>query len=83
MNEFHEYDINIIGHTDKEGDKKFNQLLSFDRAKNVRSYLESKGIEKKRMKIMGMGSIRPLSSNNTEEGRQNNRRVAIEVIRSN
>jgi len=82
MKEYPEYDIKIMGHTDKEGDQVFNRQLSFDRAKNVRSYLESKGIEKSKMKILGMGSINPIASNKTESGKSKNRRVEIEVIRS-
>lgn len=82
LKEYPEYGINIIGYTDKEGDEIFNKQLSFDRAKNVRKYLEILGTAKSRMKIMGMGSLSPIGSNKSESGKEKNRRVEIEVIKS-
>jgi len=69
------YRIEIIGHTDSLGSIEYNQKLSQDRADAVRAYLIDKGISPKKMKAMGKGSSLPLRPNNSEEGRQQNRRV--------
>ncbi len=67
--------IEIRGYTDNVGDKNANLLLSEARAKAVVDYLLSKGIDKKRLFYKGFGSAQPIASNNTEAGRQKNRRV--------
>jgi outer membrane protein OmpA-like peptidoglycan-associated protein len=67
--------IEVRGHTDNEGDEKKNKQLSEDRAKAVVDYLLSKKINKNRLFYKGFGSLKPLASNDTKEGRQKNRRV--------
>ncbi len=69
--------IIIAGHTDNQGDEKHNQQLSEARAKAVYSYFIEKGIAASRMEYIGYGSTKPISNNNTEEGRRKNRRVEI------
>ena len=71
--------IEISGHTDNIGDKEHNQELSTARAKAVADYLVSKGIEVKRITYKGYGSTRPIASNDTEEGKAQNRRVEIKI----
>jgi OOP family OmpA-OmpF porin len=67
--------IEISGHTDNSGSEVQNKKLSEARAKAISEYLASKGINKSRMRHMGYGSTKPLTTNSTEEGRQLNRRV--------
>mgnify|MGYP000215212026 CR=1 FL=1 len=72
--------IKIAGHTDNVGSKTFNQNLSEKRAKAVADYLISKGIDKKRIQTIGYGMDKPIASNETEEGRQQNRRVEFIIL---
>ncbi len=67
----------VVGHTDNEGSSSFNKILSLDRAKAVQSYLVSKGLAKNLIECIGKGETAPLAVNNTEQGRQKNRRVEI------
>jgi len=67
--------IEISGHTDNVGKKKANQILSEKRAQACRDYLVSKGIEGGRITTVGYGDERPIASNDTEQGRQENRRI--------
>ncbi|HOZ30304.1 MAG TPA: OmpA family protein [Bacteroidales bacterium] len=72
--------IEIRGHTDNIGTDSYNKSLSIKRAAAVYDYLLSKGIEKSRMKYRGFGNKVPLSDNDTEEGRSQNRRVEIVIV---
>lgn len=73
--------VAIEGHASAEGDKKRNLKLSDDRAKAVMEYLVSKGgIEKVRLTAKGYGIEKPIASNDTEEGREKNRRVEFNII---
>ncbi len=69
--------ITIAGHTDIIGTEEYNQKLSEKRAKAVADYLISKGINPRRLKVVGYGSKRPIAPNDTPEGRAKNRRVEI------
>ncbi|HUF13684.1 MAG TPA: OmpA family protein [Longimicrobiales bacterium] len=70
--------IGIEGHTDGTGDDAHNQQLSEKRAAAVRAHLiEAYGIDGGRLEAMGFGESRPVDSNDTPEGRQNNRRVEL------
>lgn len=72
--------IRIAGHTDNVGDPRTNQRLSEERAGAVRDYLVSHGIDAGRIEVVGYGDQQPVASNETEEGRQQNRRIeAIEL----
>ncbi|NNC83043.1 MAG: OmpA family protein [Flavobacteriales bacterium] len=73
-------EIKITGHTDDQGDEAYNQKLSEARAQAVTAYLIHKDVEKERLHFQGLGSIMPIASNSTEEGREKNRRVEFEVI---
>ncbi|CAN5206044.1 hypothetical protein BH23BAC1_BH23BAC1_08000 [soil metagenome] len=72
--------VEISGHTDNVGRKKYNQRLSEARAKAVYDYLVHKGIAGPRLILVGYGDSRPLISNFTPEGRQINRRTEFEII---
>jgi outer membrane protein OmpA-like peptidoglycan-associated protein len=72
--------IEISGHTDNVGNSKANRELSLRRAQSCRDYLVSKGIEAARVKAVGKGDEVPVAPNDTEQGRQQNRRIeAIEL----
>jgi outer membrane protein OmpA-like peptidoglycan-associated protein len=67
--------IEISGHTDNVGNPLANKTLSQKRAEACRNYIVSKGIDKKRMDAVGEGDTRPVAPNDTDEGRQKNRRI--------
>lgn len=68
---------NIIGHTDNVGKKEDNLALSKNRAQTVLNFLKEKNISASRLSFDGKGDLQPISSNDTEEDRQNNRRVEV------
>ena len=72
--------IEVSGHTDNKGSKSYNKRLSLNRAKSVVQHLLDKGIDKKRMVSKGYGFDRPIATNETEEGRQLNRRTEFKII---
>jgi outer membrane protein OmpA-like peptidoglycan-associated protein len=69
----------IEGHTDSRGDDGHNLELSQRRAEAVRSFLVSKGYAASRIQASGVGEVRPIADNGTQEGMANNRRVEIVV----
>ncbi|HOT28777.1 MAG TPA: OmpA family protein [Candidatus Ozemobacteraceae bacterium] len=69
----------IEGHTDSTGDASVNQQLSVERAEAVKTWLVNNGIAGDRLETVGFGASQPTASNDTEEGRLQNRRV--EVVR--
>lgn len=73
--------LSIEGHTDTTGEPAANQPLSEARAQAVLQYLESKGIDPKRLEARGFGHSRPIDTNDTEAGRAKNRRVEFKVTR--
>ena len=72
--------IRIAGHTDNVGNARANRRLSERRAQAVRDYLISRGIEDSRIEAVGYGAQRPVASNDTEEGRAQNRRIEAEEL---
>jgi outer membrane protein OmpA-like peptidoglycan-associated protein len=72
--------IKIIGHTDNVGKDAANQKLSDGRANAVMNDLIERGIAADRLEAEGRGETQPIDTNDTEEGRQNNRRVEIEIL---
>ncbi|WP_163557879.1 OmpA family protein [Halomonas sp. NO4] len=69
--------VNIVGHTDSTGDASYNQRLSEQRAQSVGSYLAQAGVARNRLNMTGYGESQPVASNDTEQGRAQNRRVEI------
>lgn len=69
--------IVVEGHTDSQGSDAINDPLSVNRAKAVRNYLISRGVDAKKISAVGLGSKRPLFDNRSAENRANNRRVEI------
>jgi len=72
--------IEIGGHTDYIGDDKTNVLLSSNRAKSVFDYLLKLSVSSQQLVYKGYGKSQPIESNNTEQGRANNRRTEIKII---
>jgi len=72
--------IDVLGHTDWTGSDAYNQSLSERRAQSVADYLSMRGVARARMGIRGYGETQPIASNETEEGRSQNRRVEIKVV---
>lgn len=72
--------IEISGHTDNVGTKTYNQRLSQSRAESVVNYLLSKGFSQDRMTFKGYAFDEPITTNDTEEGRAQNRRVEFKII---
>jgi OOP family OmpA-OmpF porin len=68
------------GHTDSVGTEAYNQQLGDRRARAVKAYLVSKGVDKRRVYVESRGESQPVADNRTPEGRAKNRRVEIEVI---
>ncbi|MGF1924219.1 MAG: OmpA family protein, partial [Bacteroidia bacterium] len=73
--------LEIQGHTDGVGEKKFNDKLSENRAKSVYAYLVSNGISAKRLSYKGYGSSQPKGDNLTDEGRKRNRRTEFIITK--
>jgi outer membrane protein OmpA-like peptidoglycan-associated protein len=69
----------VVGHTDSQGTDGYNQKLSERRAKAVRDYLVKGGIPASRVTTKGMGEAQPVATNDTDEGRAQNRRVELLV----
>jgi outer membrane protein OmpA-like peptidoglycan-associated protein len=72
--------VEISGHTDNVGNAKANKTLSGQRAQACRNYIVSKGIDKKRLTAIGFGDERPIAPNDTDEGRQKNRRIEAKEL---
>ncbi|MDM4771757.1 thrombospondin type 3 repeat-containing protein [Solimonas sp. SE-A11] len=72
--------VDLEGHTDNVGTDAYNLGLSERRANSVKTYLAGRGIEAPRMNPVGYGESRPIDTNDTEEGREENRRVELKVI---
>ncbi|MDZ4666371.1 MAG: OmpA family protein [bacterium] len=73
------YKINLTGYTDDDGSADFNKKLAESRAMAVSEYLQSRGINKDRVKIMAMGKDSPLDDNTSKIGKANNRRVECKL----
>jgi outer membrane protein OmpA-like peptidoglycan-associated protein len=74
------YMVVIVGHTDSSGDPKYNLWLSQERANSVAEYLVSTGVNENQIRVIGRGPKEPIASNETREGRMQNRRVDILVV---
>jgi outer membrane protein OmpA-like peptidoglycan-associated protein len=71
--------VTVVGHTDNKGGVEYNQKLSEHRAFSVAQYLESKDVNPVRLATLGKGEGEPIASNDTDSGRQANRRVELYV----
>ena len=74
-------EIEIEGHTDNKGSDVYNENLSQGRSQSVVDYLVQQGIESTRLTARGFGESKPIDTNDTDEGRGNNRRVEFTVLK--
>jgi outer membrane protein OmpA-like peptidoglycan-associated protein len=72
--------VDVYGHTDSTGSAAYNQTLSERRAESVADYLVSRGVRQERLATRGFGLTQPIASNDTPEGRAENRRVEIKIV---
>jgi len=77
LNKYPNAKLTIEGHTDNTGSNAYNLTLSNNRAKAVVDYLVNKGIAVSRLNGVGFGEDKPVTTNNTAEGRTLNRRVEL------
>ena len=75
-------DVLVVGHTDSTGGDALNQTLSERRADSARNFLVGAGLESDRVTAMGMGENEPIDTNETDAGRQENRRVEVAIFAS-
>jgi len=80
LTEYNQTVIEVAGHTDSTGSAAYNRTLSERRADSVIAYLQSRGVQQQRMIAVGAGQDHPIASNDTAEGRQQNRRVEITIV---
>ncbi|HDP23859.1 MAG TPA: cell envelope biogenesis protein OmpA [Deltaproteobacteria bacterium] len=80
LKEYEKTLINIAGHTDSIGSEAYNQTLSERRAASVGQYFISQGITSMRIMTQGFGESYPIASNDTDAGRQQNRRVELVLV---
>ena len=80
VNEFEQTVIEVAGHTDSTGSDAYNQQLSERRANSVARYLGTRNVRNDRVIEVGMGESRPVASNDTDAGRQLNRRVELTLV---
>ena len=72
--------IEVSGHTDNKGTMQANQVLSENRARSVYQYLIANGISADRLSFKGFGQTQPIASNDTEDGRSQNRRTEFKIV---
>lgn len=75
-------EIEMSAHTDSRGSDDYNFKLSDERAKSVTEYIISKGIDRSRITAHGYGETKPVATNETDEGRQLNRRVEFTILKN-
>jgi len=80
VKEFDKTNVTVIGHTDSVGSESANQTLSEQRAAAVRNLMVARGVAAGRVTTLGLGEGKPVADNNTEYGRQLNRRIEIVVV---
>jgi outer membrane protein OmpA-like peptidoglycan-associated protein len=80
LNQYPDYRISVEGHTDSRGSDALNDKLSQERASSVRNALVAGGVTPDRITSVGFGEKQPVADNNTEAGRQQNRRVEVIVL---
>jgi outer membrane protein OmpA-like peptidoglycan-associated protein len=82
LNQYGQSNLLIVGHTDAVGSAGYNQGLSERRARSAARYLGSRGVRSSRIDTQGLGEDEPIATNDTEEGRSQNRRVEVAIYAS-
>ena len=80
LDKYPDTDLVIVGHTDDRGSDSYNQTLSERRSQSAADYLVMQGVARSRLRTLGRGESEPVSSNGTDAGRQQNRRVEIAIF---
>jgi len=75
-----DFNINVEGHTDNTGHETYNQWLSEKRAETVADFIVAEGAHPDRIMVIGYGETQPVTTNDTAEGRQQNRRVELHIV---
>ena len=79
LNRFERTLVDVYGHTDNTGSDAYNQQLSQQRAQSVAQFLAANGVRPDRLLVSGFGESRPIATNATPQGREQNRRVEIRI----
>src|SRR5206468_6231270 len=82
LSKYPDSDLLIVGHTDDVGTDGYNQKLSERRASSAARYLSSQGVRRARIGTEGLGESEPVVSNESDEGRQKNRRIEVAIYAS-
>jgi len=82
LSSFGDSKLLLVGHTDSQGSDEYNLSLSRRRADAVGSYLESRGVSSMRVQTSGRGETEPVATNDSDSGRQSNRRVEVAIYAS-
>lgn len=82
LEEYEGTDVLVVGHTDSTGQDAYNQALSERRSDSARTFLVGAGLDAERVTAIGRGETEPIASNETETGRQENRRVEVAIFAS-
>jgi outer membrane protein OmpA-like peptidoglycan-associated protein len=80
LKKYKKTNILITGHTDTKGVESKNKEISGQRANNIKKIISDNGISELRLKSWGLGSVSPIAENDTELGREKNRRVEFVVL---
>src|SRR3546814_8705084 len=80
LNKYDSTEVVVEGHTDNVGNDSYNLKLSKQRARAVEDYALSLGVDPGRLTSKGYGEVQPIASNETETGRQDNRRVQFVIV---
>jgi outer membrane protein OmpA-like peptidoglycan-associated protein len=82
LNKYPDSQLLIVGHTDNVGDNSYNQSLSERRSNSAATYLATQGVARTRLTASGKGESEPVATNDTDAGRQQNRRVEVAIYAS-
>jgi outer membrane protein OmpA-like peptidoglycan-associated protein len=82
LNKYPDSQLLIVGHTDNAGSDAYNQGLSQRRADAAANYLSTQGVARTRIQTSGKGESEPVATNDSDEGRQQNRRVEVAIFAS-
>ena len=82
LQKYPESQLLIVGHTDNVGDDSYNQSLSQRRANSAAAYLSAQGVGRTRLSATGKGEVEPVTTNESDAGRQQNRRVEVAIYAS-
>ena len=83
LQEYDDTRVLIVGHTDSVGSAQYNQGLSERRARSAADHLVRQGIDRSRIDMVGAGELEPIATNETAEGRSQNRRVEVAIFADN